>query len=310
MKIAFLFPGQGAQQVGMGHDIYDAFEVARDVFDQAEMQVSFDLKQLCFKGPIETLSQTEYTQACLVACEIAMLRVLNEQGITADAYAGLSLGEYSALVAAGALEANDAIALVRKRGQIMSEALPAGTSTMSAVLGMAAADLEVVCQEASAVGIVEIANYNCPGQLVIGGEVAAVAKAGELAVEKGARKVIPLNVSGAFHTSLLKAAGMKLRTELAQIKWRDLEKPVVFNKTANYQDAPLIDLLEAQVYSSVRFEDSIRRMIADGIDTFIEVGPGKTLSAFVKKIDRNVKIYNASTLENLQNLIKEVKNHG
>jgi [acyl-carrier-protein] S-malonyltransferase len=293
----------------MGKEIYETYETAREFFHRACELLDFDMKQLCFDGPLEQLSQTEYTQACLVACEVMILKVLKEHGIVPDICAGLSLGEYSALVAANALDAYDAVKLVRTRGQIMSEALPVGISSMAAILGMNAVDLEVICQELTDIGIVEIANYNCPGQLVIGGEIEAVKKASELAIERGARKVIPLKVSGAFHTLLLKDAGAKLREELNLINFGELEIPVVFNKTACYQDAPLVDLLEAQVYSPVRFEDSIRLMMKDGVDTFIEVGPGKTLSGFLKKIDRKVQILNVENVEDLNRVIEQIGGH-
>jgi [acyl-carrier-protein] S-malonyltransferase len=305
-KIAFLFAGQGAQVVGMGKEIYETYETAREFFDHACDLVDFDMKQLCFDGPLEKLSQTEYTQACLVAVELMILRVLNTQGIEANVCVGLSLGEYSALVAAGALDADDAVKLVRVRGQIMSEALPVGISSMAAVLGIQAADLEVICQELTDTGVVEIANYNCPGQLVIGGEVEAVKCASELAIKRGARKIVPLKVSGAFHTSLLKGASIKLRKELDQVNFKELRIPVVFNKTATYQNASLEDLLEAQVCSSVRFEESIHLLLEEGVETFIEIGPGKTLSGFVKKMDQNVTTYQVSDVAGINKLIENL----
>jgi len=305
-KVAFLFAGQGSQVVGMGKEIYETYEIAREFFDRACQLVDFDMKKLCFEGPLEQLSQTEYTQACLVACEMMALKVLKAHSIISDICAGLSLGEYSALVAAGALDAYDAVRLVRVRGQIMSEALPKGISSMAAVLGMQADDLEAICQELTDSGVVEIANYNCPGQLVIGGEIEAVNIASELAIERGARKVKALNVSSAFHTSLLKDAGTKLRKELEKVDFNDLKIPVVFNKTAKYQYEPLVDLLETQVYSSVRFEASIRLMLEEGVTTFIEIGPGKTLSSFVKKIDRKVNIYQVEDVVGINKLVEQL----
>ena len=305
-KVAFLFPGQGAQVVGMGKEIYETYDIAREFFDSACKLVDFNMKSLCFDGPIEELSQTEYTQACMVAIELMIFKVLESHGIAPDICAGLSLGEYSALSVAGALEADEAVKLVRHRGQIMSKALPIGTSTMAAVLGMEAVDLEVVCQEASVAGVVEIANYNCPGQLVIGGEIEAVKKATELAIQKGARKVTALNVSGAFHTSLLKEAGIELRSELEKIDFKDLKIPVIFNKTAKFQDAPIIDLMVAQVSSSVRFEETIRLMMKEGVETFVEIGPGKILSGFVKKVDRKMNIYQVGDVAGIHTLIEKL----
>ena len=302
-KIAFLFPGQGAQTVGMGRDIYENHESARTFFDQANAALDFDLKELAFNGPIEKLSQTEYTQPALVAVEMMLLKALVAAGIEPEIVAGLSLGEYTALVAGGAIAPIDAVNLVAKRGKIMTSALPANTTTMAAVLGIENDILSTLCKKIAGEEIVEIANYNCPGQLVIGGHVAAVEKITKLALEQGARKVIPLKVSGAFHTSLLKDAGEKLRIELEKTAFKNLEIPVIFNKTADYQNEPLIDLLTAQVYSAVRFQETIELMIKDGIDTFIEVGPGKTLSGFVKKVDRKLKIYQVETMADIENLV-------
>jgi len=310
-KIAFLFPGQGAQTIGMGKDIYENNESARTFFDQANATLDFNLKELVFNGPIEKLSQTEYTQPALVAIEIMLLMALAEAGIKPDIVAGLSLGEYTALVAANAIAPLEAVNLVNKRGQIMSNALPEGTTAMAAILGIENDILSTLCKEVTGNEIVEIANYNCPGQLVIGGHITAVEKVAKLALEQGARKVIPLKVSGAFHTSLLQDAGEKLRTELEKIEFKSLTIPVIFNKTATYQNEPIIDLLTAQVYSAVRFQETIALMIKEGVDTFIEVGPGKSLSGFVKKVDRKLNIYQVETMadiEKLQVLLEEVKN--
>lgn len=305
-KMAFLFPGQGSQFVGMGQNIYTENPLAKAFFDQANDALDFDLPDLAFNGPMEKLSQTNYTQPALVAVEIMLLTALMEAGIKPDVVAGLSLGEYTALVAAGALDALDAVKLVSKRGDIMASALPVGLTAMAAVLGMESDLLATLCRENSRQSVVEIANYNCPGQLVIGGHKDAVATVSELALTQGARRVIPLEVSGAFHTSLLKDASEKLRVELEKISFNPLEMPVLFNKSADFQTEPLIDLLTAQVYSPVRFQETIEHMIKIGVDTFIEVGPGKTLSGFIKKVDRKLTVYqveNAADIKQLQTLL-------
>ena len=306
-KIAYLFPGQGAQIVGMGRDIYETSPTARQFFDQANNLLDFDLKTLIFQGPLEKLSKTEYTQPALLVVEIMLLKALAEAGLQPDMVAGLSLGEYSALVASGALDPLTAVKLISKRANIMASALPAGTTTMAAILGLESNILATICKKVKGNETVEIANYNCPGQLIIGGHLNAVAEAGRLALEAGARKIMPLKVSGAFHTTLLKTASHDLRKELEQINFNNIEIPVVFNKTANRQDKPIIDLLAAQLYSPVRFQETIEYMIKEGVNTFIEVGPGKVLSGFVKKIDRKLVTYQIEDAESLVRLTSELK---
>ena len=300
-KTAFLFPGQGAQYVGMGKELYENFAVVRDFLDSMSLDLDFDIKKLCFEGPEDILKQTKFTQPCLLAIEIAFFKLLTEFEIRADICAGLSLGEYAALAYSGAIDEKEAVKLVQKRGKIMEEAVPAGVGAMAAILALDEIILKDICSETSqlGLGIVEIANYNCPGQLVIGGHKAAVEKACDLAKEKGA-KVIPLNVSGPFHTSLLKDAGAKLRKELEQIEIKNPNLPVIFNTKGNYQENDqIVDLLERQIYSGVYFEKTIRLMLDSGVDTFIEVGPSKTLSGFIKKIDRKANIYNVEDMASL-----------
>ncbi|MCL1991135.1 MAG: ACP S-malonyltransferase [Defluviitaleaceae bacterium] len=303
-KIAFLFPGQGAQAVGMGKEIYAHFNVAQTFFDAADQALDFDLNELVFNGPIETLSETAYTQPALVAVEVMLLKVLEEKGIKPDVLCGLSLGEYSALVAGGALDGIDAVKLVRARGQIMEAALPAGTTSMAAVLGMEVDTLQALLDLAD--GVVEIANYNTAKQLVIGGEKSAVLDATRLIKDAGIRKVIPLKTSGAFHTSLLKEAGQQLKTVLEKVEFKELVTPVVFNATAAYQDRPLVELMTAQISSPVLFEMSVKKMLADGVDTFIEVGPGAVLSGFLKRIDRQATVHHIHDLQSLEAVLKEL----
>jgi len=304
-NIAFLYPGQGAQVVGMGRDVYEQHEQSRLYLDAVAKELDFDLKTLMFEGPTKTLGQTEYTQPALVACELMLTKIVLAAGIVPQMVGGLSLGEYAALVVAGALDEMDAVKLVRLRGQLMANALPPFTTSMAAVIGLEKDILEDICQHFSGSSRAEIANDNCPGQLVIGGHIKSVEEAGKYAIEKGAKRVMPLNVSGAFHTSLLKVASGKFEQVLDDYSFKDLQIPVVFNATAQYQNASLTELLVRQMYSQVRFRESIELMIADGIDTFIEIGPGKTLSGLVKKINRDVAIYQVSTMADVEKL-KEV----
>ena len=284
-KIAFIFPGQGAQVCGMGQDFYEQTETGRKVFDTASEILGFSMPELCFEKN-DRLDITEYTQPAMVTASLAMMKVLMEQtGIQPDAAAGLSLGEYPAMAAAGVMSAEDAIRTVRERGILMQEAYPTG-GAMSAILGTDAELIEKICEETP--GIVSIANYNCPGQIVITGEEKAVLTAGEALKAAGARRVIPLKVSGPFHCELLKEAGKKLGEELEKIEIQTFAIPYVTNVTAQYitESDQVKNLLVKQVSSSVRWQQCVEQMINDGVDTFIEIGPGKTLKALhIEKIE-------------------------
>ena len=291
----------------MGKSFYDNYQVAKDVFDQIDLDI--DVKKLCFEGPIEELSKTSNTQPCMVAVAVVATKLLKENGINPDYVAGLSLGEYSALNAAGVLDDQTAINLVRFRGQAMEEAAAGIESKMIAIIGLDRDLLNEAVNEASELGVVSIANYNCPGQLVIGGEAKAVTKASELALEKGARRAIPLNTSGPFHTKLLEAASVKLKERFETVTFNEMKVPVIFNSTAKElaEDTTVAKMLEKQVMSSVYFEDSIRYMIANGVDTIIEIGPGKVLSGFVRKIDRKIKTYQVEDQASLEKTLAGLK---
>ncbi|WWR15912.1 ACP S-malonyltransferase [Lachnospiraceae bacterium JLR.KK008] len=299
-KTAFMFPGQGAQYVGMGKDFYDAVPVSREVFDLAGKASGLDVAALCFEEN-EKINITEYTQIAMLATEVAILRAVEEKGIKADVTAGLSLGEYGALAASGVMSDEDVFRIIRKRGIYMQEAVPTG-GAMTAVLGLDAEVIEKICAETE--GIVSIANYNCPGQIVITGQETSVAEAAQKLSEAGAKRCVPLKVSGPFHSQMLSGAGEKLGEALKDVEIREIGIPYIANVTADYvtDKGQVKDLLTKQVSSSVRWQQTIERMIADGVDTFIEIGPGKTLSGFMRKISRNVKTFNIEKLEDLEKL--------
>ena len=289
MKTAFLFSGQEAQYPGMGKDLYENYDSAKAVFDS--IATDFDVKTLCFEGPKEQLDDTQYAQvATIFAHAMAAAAVLQENGIHADVTAGLSLGEYSALCYADCFSVQAGAEILRERGKLMANALPSGTSAMAAVLMLDKEAILNACEAVQDIGVCEIANYNCPGQIVITGEKAAVEACGKKCLEAGARRVIPLQVSGAFHSSLLQEAGKQLHQVLSAYELKTPRIPVLHNLTARIADRPLIDLLSEQVSHSVLLEDTIRNMLADGVDTFIEVGPGKAVSGFVKKCAKGMDV--------------------
>ena len=304
-KTAFIFPGQGAQYVGMGKDFYDNNEKSRAVFEAASKASGLDVPALCFEEN-DKLNITEYTQIAMLATEVAMLAVLEEKGIKPDVTAGLSLGEYGALAASHVCSQEDVFKVVRKRGIYMQEAVPNG-GAMIAVIGMDTEVIEKICDGID--GMVTIANYNCPGQVVITGEEAAANEAMKQLAEAGAKRCIPLKVSGPFHSPLLAGAGEKLAKELDTITINDVTIPYIANVTADYvqNKEDVKPLLQKQVSSSVRWQQTVERMIQDGVTTFIEIGPGKTLSGFMRKINRDVQTINIEKYEDVEKVVEVLK---
>lgn len=309
-KIAFLFSGQGAQYAGMGKDLFENIDVCKKVFEDADNVLGFPISEMCFKGPEEDLNKTENTQPAVLTTSIAALKALESFHIEADITAGLSLGEYSALVCSGSMEFKAAVDLVRKRGKYMQEAVPEGVGTMAAVMGLDYLEVKDACKHCETLGIVEPSNVNCPGQVVIAGEIKAVKAACQLLKEKGSRRIVELSVSAPFHTSMLKPAAEKLEVELNKINLGEFSIPVVTNVTGeiikSVQD--IKSYLKTQVMSTVLFEKCINTMLEAGADTFVEIGPGRVLSGFVKKINRKVTVLNVQDMDSLNNAVQILKN--
>ena len=301
-KTAFVFPGQGAQYIGMGKDFYEKEGISKEIFEKASRVTGLDLPAICFQEN-DRLNVTEYTQIAMLATELAIWGALTERGFVPDVTAGLSLGEYGAVVAAGAMEMEEAFAIVRRRGIYMQEAVPEG-GAMAAILGIENSIIEEVCSRTE--GIVTVANYNCPGQLVITGEADAVRRAGETLKEKGAKRVVPLKVSGPFHSQMLLPAAERLGKDLEKVHLREFTIPYVANLTADYVTGPenIREFLEKQITSAVKWQQSVERMIADGVTTFVEIGPGRTLTGFMKKINKEVKAVNIDKYEDLEKAVE------
>ncbi|MBE5932673.1 MAG: ACP S-malonyltransferase [Lachnospiraceae bacterium] len=313
MKIGFLYAGQGSQHVGMGQDLYNTYPEFKETFDNANP--GFDLKDCCFNGPIEKLGQTRYTQPCMVAFAVGVTKILASNGIKPEYAAGLSLGEYSALYSAGVFDENQVLDLVAYRGQCMEEAVTGREVGMIAVMSLERDLIKKACEQAhqelsdSEFNIAEVANYNTPVQVTVSGDKQAITRAGEIMTEMGAKRIVPVAVSGPFHTSLMKPAGDKLAERFKNENFGDMSFPVIFNSTGKEieSDKTISEMLEIQVQRSVYFEDTIRYMIEQGVDTFIEIGPGKTLSGFVKKIDRALTTYSIENVDSLNTVLEALK---
>ncbi len=309
-KVALMFPGQGAQHVGMGKDLYDSYETVKNHFNIANESLGYDIKDVCFNGPDDKLQLTEITQPAMLTVGVAIANILKDNNVIIDTYCGLSLGEYGALVMADAIDFEDAVKLVEKRGKFMQEAVPIGVGSMAAIIGLKPEVVENICKDSADHGIVEISNYNCPGQIVIGGEVKAVEFASKLAKEQGAIKVIPLQVSAPFHTSMLKGAKDRLSRELKRINFNDLKSNVISSVTANYisNKNEISNILADQVCKSVKWEQVLRKLIEDGYDTFIALGPGRSLRGFVSRVSKKVDVITIQDYSSLQKGLERLLN--
>lgn len=310
LKLGFVFPGQGAQYVGMAQELCDRYPVAKETFEEADEALGFKLSELCFFGPEDSLRLTYHTQPALLTASIAAYRVFQQfSSVIPSVVAGHSLGEYTALVASGTLSFAEAVQLVHRRGRYMDEAVPAGQGAMAAVLGMAAEELSAVCQQASSTDeVVELANVNCPGQIVISGTALGVERASQLAKEQGAKRVIPLVVSGPFHCSLMRKAANRLSQALDEVTLRDSGIPVVANVDASprQDSASLRMALEAQLYSPVLWEASVREMLTMGVEAFVEFGPGTVLSGLIKKVERRILTFHVENEVSLQETLTAI----
>ena len=312
-KTAFIFPGQGSQYVGMGSDFYDCFSESRSVFDEANKALNMDLTGICFSGSDEDLKKTENRQPAILATSIAILKALQAQGIDCDYTAGLSLGEYSSLVMSEVLEFRDALKLVKERGRFMQEAVPAGVGGMAAILGLNKDMVTSVLEKTKGFGVVEVANYNSPGQIVFSGDLKGLEVACEEAMKLGAKKTVALPVSAPFHSSLLESAGEKLKNELNSVLIHESKKKMISNV-----DGMLVNNIDEikpklvnQVSNSVLWQQSVEYMINEGVDTFVEIGPGKSLSSFVKKIGKSmgkpVKAMSVNDVASFEETVKYIK---
>jgi len=305
-NLVFMFSGQGSQYVGMGKDLYDNYKSAAEIIDRADNIMDFDLKDMMFNGPEEELNNTKNTQPAIYTVSAAVGAVLKEKGLKAAAAAGHSLGEYSALYAAGVLSFEDGLKLVRKRGELMDEADPDGIGTMTAVIGLDAESVEEVCREVD--GVCQVANYNSPAQVVISGEVDAVEKAENLLDEKGAKRVISLSVSGAFHSKLMKPAKEELKKAIDNVEFKSADLPLIANVTADYVEtaAEIKEALIKQLNSSVRWVETINRFKDDGYENFVELGPGRVLKGLMRRIDRSLNAYNVEDEKSLNKTLKKL----
>lgn len=307
MKIGFLFPGQGAQSVGMGKDLYDEYEEYRNVYNRVKQLTDVDVADITFNSSEDVLSQTKNTQICILTMSLAILELLKKENIEVVASCGLSLGEYSALINSGVISFEKGVQIVKKRGELMQELCPKGNWSMSAILGLDEDSVFKVCNDVKS-GFVAPANFNCPGQIVISGEKEAVVEAMEKSKELGAKRAIELKTSGPFHTKMLKDASIELKKELENININSFESKVIKNIDGKeyLENDDIKSILSAHIINPVKFEQSLKTMIDMGIDTFIEIGPGKTLSGFVKKVNKDFNVYNINNVDSLKNTLNQI----